>query len=310
MSSTKSVRTEAGRRAHLVGNLLCLVAAISLPGNVRGEDADGTTVRIVSSDLLEGALRIPLQDLAAERDIAIALAFPGSRLALQAIGEGDAEIAIVARTDAGMDTPEGFGRFDFGYQVSVVVVHRTNPLQEVTLRQVGSLFGGGEGIGVSEWGALGLQGPWKGRQIAVHAYIGPENIALELLRHTCLQDSRIKPTITYHRSDEGLRVGLEKNPSAVGVSSHVPDGDLRALLVSADEGSFAFDPSADNVYFGDYPMVLPFVLLFDRDGGSVVREVVRMLLSDSTARRLEEYRFTPVPRNFRQQFALEVDLGE
>lgn len=71
------------------------------------------------------------------------------------------------------------GSFDTPYQAFAlgVFVNRDNPLSQLTLPQVATIFGCGPGRNARTWGQLGLKGKWANQRIHVLGYPSGNNIA-------------------------------------------------------------------------------------------------------------------------------------
>lgn len=103
---------------------------------------------------------------------------------------------------------------------------------------------------------------------------------------------------------------LAENPLVIGV---LPGGlseaeALKILSVAEGEDPYAFEPSEENVFYGDYPVRLPFYLVWNEKTVKVQR-LLQYLLSDESARVLRQNQFLPLPKEVREAFILNLDLN-
>ncbi len=150
----------------------------------------------------------------------------------------------------------------------VVLVHRENPLSQLTFAQLDAVFGCEHKRGpanIRTWGELGLSGPWAARAIHVYAP-DTQGATSAFFRQVVLKDSykwncKLKEFADRQNAD-GVDDALRQVAEAVGRD---PDGialaalgvatpELKALALAADEGGVAYPPTVENVSSRKYPL--------------------------------------------------------
>ena len=57
---------------------------------------------------------------------------------------------------------------------------------------------------------------------------------------------------------------IVQDKAAIGVFPSNPENaNLKVLFVAQDEESIAYGPSIDNIYYSDYPIRLPFYIVYN-----------------------------------------------
>lgn len=262
-------------------------------------------IRIAASDLLADLIKAPLTTSGEEAGFAFEIDVIGSLPALDRLRANEVDLAIVA-SPAGGDL-DGFIMYPFAYEVAVLAVNQDNPLGEATISQLGGIFGRNEELNFNTWGDLGLSG-WGNRNIKLIAGAADNRVGLELFRHSVLRGGSMKSSIDFVRDDEVDRV-LGSDGAAVAILSRVPtEQNTKVLLVSRDARSPAFSPTGDNVHYGDYPLRLPFYIVFHPRDASKLESVVRLLLEDRVADSLREGYLLPLPEAVRRKLLFDLDL--
>ena len=96
---------------------------------------------------------------------------------------------------------------------------------------------------------------------------------------------------------------LVNDPAAIAVLPYLPDNEkIKALMVSADSESPAFGPTGNNIYYGDYPIRLPFQIVYKKDRESELSEALRIILSDQVTEALRKNHLFVLPDAIRDSF--------
>jgi len=276
--------------------LLALIAAFSV------SRLDAAPVRVVGSDLLGGAIRDTLLAEAKKQGWDLSVDFTGSLGGQSALEGGKADIAILA-------IPEGAAS-PSAVHVVALAVHESNPIQEVSFATLAGLFGSG-GEDFSRWGKLGATGSWQERQVSLNAVRNRQLLSLEIFRARVLGPRDLTGNVTYWEAPDRLLLHLATTPPDIallpaGVS--MPSG-VRFLFIREEEGAASFRPTAQAVFYGDYPLQLPY-FMYIRETSAPAREVIAFLLSDAVAEVLQKAHYMPLPETERRQFLAEFAAGE
>ena len=266
-------------------------------------------LRLAISDLLADFIATPLQTFGAENAIDLEIDRIGSLPALERLRADEIDMAIIALPE-NASAPAGAVRlYPLAYAVAVVAVKYSNPLDEISIEQLGGIFGANEEFSYTRWGDLGLPG-WGNRSIK--PFVGPaaNSISLELFKFSALSQRQLKSSVvTVQDSEvEGL---LRSDPASIAILSRVPqDSEIKTLMVSGKSDGAAYGPTADNVHYGDYPMRLAFHIVCHERDDARVQKIVRALLSDAIAEELQANHLLALPDTVRLQLTIDLDLAE
>ena len=79
-------------------------------------------------------------------------------------------------------------------------------------------------------------------------------------------------------------------------------------MISTDPQSPAFGPTNDNVYYGDYPIRLPFQIVYKEERETELSEILSMLLSDKVTDVLRANHLFVLPDAIRESFVSSLRL--
>ena len=75
-----------------------------------------------------------------------------------------------------------------------------------------------------------------------------------------------------------------QDKAAIGIFPDIPENtNLKVLFVAQDDESIAYGPSIDNIYYSDYPIRLPFYIVYNERDSEQLYPLINILLSDSVA---------------------------
>lgn len=222
--------------------------------------------------------------------------------AIESIRSGKADLAIVAIPD-GAKLPEDLHCTPFAFDVAMVVVNNGNPLQQTDLHTLTALLSATAESG-DKWGAFGLKDVWADRKIAVYLPGSSNGMTLQLLRSQTVRDGKFREDFVYMTGRENPDVLVREQPECLMVirGIKVPQTG-RALLISKEAGAdaFAYPPSESSVFYGDYPLRLPFYIVTKTNAPKVVADLEAFLLSNEAAEKLTAAGYVPVPKSERAE---------
>lgn len=264
-------------------------------------------IRFAASDLLADFLEPSVVAFGTTHEIEIDYDSIGSLPALDRLRSDEIDAAIIAAPGSTADLREEFVVFPFAYAISVIVVNETNPTNELSLSELGGIFGANEELKINTWGELGLAG-WSNRTIKPVASQLEQGIALELFKHKVFKGKAMKSSVAMAKPLEVENM-VSADSASIGIVTRAPkQKGLKAVMVSTAADAPAYGPSRDNVHFGDYPVRLPFYVVFDRRDENRMKELMRMLLSDQIADELEQNDIVSLPLNVRRKLLIDLDL--
>ena len=266
-------------------------------------------IRIAASDLLADYIKAPLKAYAAENDFTFVVDSIGSLPALDRLRSDEIDLAIIAVPEGDEVPRDEFNVYPFAYDVAVVVVNGSNPIDEISVARLGGIFGSNEELNINTWGELGLSG-WGSRNIKALAGTSDESIALELFKYSILKGGLLKPKMSMVKDSE-VEDLLRSDTASIAILSRMPENkNIKVLMVSSDSNTYApaFGPTDDNVHYGDYPIRLAFYIVHNLRDYAKLRSTIRELLNDEVANSLRTNDLIALPQTVRRKFLIDLDL--
>jgi ABC-type phosphate transport system substrate-binding protein len=277
-----------------------------VPGHSQGQ-AINETIRLSASDLLAEYVEAPLQDFSELNGFQLKFESVGSLPALDRLRDGETDLAIVAIPKTDEMPGDELKLYPFAFDAAVLVINEINPLNEISTEYLGGIYGSEEEFNFSRWGELGITG-WGNRNIKPIVATNEKSIAFELFKFHTIKTGVLRPSVAFVSESEVEELILS-DASTIGLLSRIPErAGLKTLMVARVEGAPAFAPTAENVFYGDYPIRLAFYIAFNSRDEAKVRPVVRALLSDVVADTLRERNLFPLPDSIRQKLLIDLDL--
>ena len=256
------------------------------------------TISLVGTDLFSGAIAERIVTLG--KPLGLQAKWPGSHKALQVLSAGKSDLAIVT-CQSSKDIPEvpGMLQLPIAYRISRVFIAKDNPLDEISIDQLRAIFGSRAERRLARWSGLGLTGDWRQRGIEPMVAERYTSFSREIFEHHVLPADRLQSAVKVFPDEESLANAFQKNPGAIGVfaSLHADTFGKSIPVASRDGESFGATP--ENLYFGDYPLQMPFVILFPKSRIQALAPVLRTLYSGEVAQAIFQSGLAPVPDSFR-----------
>ena len=271
--------------------------------------AQAEEIRIAASDLLADYIKVPLKAYAAENDSTYVVDSIGSLPALDRLRSGEIDLAIIAVPEGNEVPRDEFSVYPFAYDVAVIAVNATNPIDEISVARLGGIFGSNEELNLNTWGELGLSGMGS-RNVKALAGISDESIALELFKYSILKGGFIKPSVSMVKDTE-VEDLLRSDTASIAILSRMPENkNIKVLMVSSESDAYApaFGPTDDNVHYGDYPIRLAYYIVYNLRDDAKLRPTIRELLNDEVAISLRSKDLIALPETVRRKFLIDLDL--
>lgn len=238
----------------------------------------------------------------------------GSVLALSGLKSGATDLALIAAPVGQIPAPADFKAVLFCYSADYVIVHKDNPLTSLDLNQVASVFGTTQ-QSFTLWGQLRLTAEWAPRPIIAYSTSTDDGVVVELFKNQALKGTPLKATVRMTQSPQEMIKGVTDNPNAIGLGGFDPGtpDKVKVLLLSAPSGpagSAAKDavaPTPDNVFNGNYPLRLPYYLVYSPAAKARILPLLHLLLSPEYAGYLTREHFIPLSDTERNRALLELD---
>jgi ABC-type phosphate transport system substrate-binding protein len=308
-----------GREFHLFKMMLRKLGFYLLAGLGGAAGVSAQTLQVAGSDLLQVAVGEPLMDYVRQNGLDVKVDFFGTIPAMTQLKDDKVQLAVIAAPVGEQPASKDYTVVPYAYQVAYILVNGDNPMTEVDRDQLIGVFGTGQATDITDWSQLGLSGDWTTRSVLAVTTNNDDGVVLELFKHTILGGTALKPSVQVLASGSDVAKSVNDNPNIIAVARYVPDG-AKALYVSfeqtegatvAEAGSeVSFAPTEENVYNGDYPLRLPFYIVYKPENKARVRELLRVLLSEDFSAHLRDQHFLPLPDTERKRALLELDNGK
>ena len=199
-------------------------------------------------------------------------------------------------------------KIPFGYISSVVVVNVENPISEITIDDLVSMFGDSSAsANLLSWRDFGMAS-FSTSSIKAYAVKEDAGISSDLFRYSVLSEKSFSSSVSLGSEDEIQRM-IVQDKAAIGVFPAKPkNANLKVVFVAQDEESIAYGPSANNVYYSDYPIRLPFYIVFNIADSKQLYPLINILLSDSVCDIIEENDFYPIPKVIREKLIIDLQM--
>jgi len=199
---------------------------------------------------------------------------------------GMASIPLTEEARAAFEKRNGYFPIEFAIARSAieVLVNRSNPLEEITMDELRTAFGGSGGI---TWAAIDSSSPMADEPVVA---IGgsPSWGTGKVFQEIGLKGGSWRPDIAA-RHDVVYRGGVEQEvadtPTGIGYAVQRKRGDdVKKLRIESTDGSGATLATADAVYSGKYPLQRKLYAYVAApslaEASPAVRELVNLMLSD------------------------------
>ena len=239
----------------------------------------------------------------------------GSSTAPPALTEGTANFGPMSRPmkDSEIESFEArHGYKPTGVRVALdalaVFVHKDNPLNELTLTQIDSLFSVtrrcSANANISRWGQLGLQGSWSNRPVQLY---GRNSVSgtYGYFKKLALCSGDFKNTVNEQPGSASVVQAVASSLNGVGYSGigYITSG-VKALAI-AQGSSKAVAASAEDAVSGDYPLTRYLYVYINKKPdtplSALETEFLRLVLSKEGQEIVKKDGYIPVSAEVAQR---------
>lgn len=292
---------------HSVTKMLRQIALAALCSGLSAIAA-AADVKLAGSDLLRPALEKTAADANLGAGRVLRLRLDGSRRAMEDLRAGRADLAIVAFAPDEPLPERELRLIPLAYQVVTFAVNDLNPLRQVSYAQLGGIWGERESMSLRRWGDLGLTGVWALKSISPNTVDAPDLLTGDIFLHTVLTNPMFSTTVLKLPSLGELLKKVRIEDACIGMFPGLlrDAAGVHVLLVSRDATDVPFGPTPENIHNGDYPVRLPFYIVFDPLRTAELARAVTALLGDDVAAALDRTGFVAVPETARSATIREL----
>jgi len=173
-----------------------------------------------------------------------------------------------------------------------VIVHPSNPVEELTLAQISAIYSGE----IRNWSEVGGEDRPIVR-LSRETNSGTHVYFLEtVLRGGDSEDKTLfSPDTLLLPSSEGIIAEVRQNPNAIGYDGlGYVTHDVKLIAVAAAEGEPAFLPSSATVSSGTYPIARDLYMYTPGAAEGLVAEYLKWILGPEGQRLVDDLGFVPV----------------
>jgi phosphate transport system substrate-binding protein len=289
-------------------------AAADAPAATTAKPAvdDISLIHIGGSDLLQTAVGEPLTRYAKQFHLDVQVDMLGSTPAMEGLKSGKIQLAIVAVPVGQNPAPPGCKAIPLCFTADYIIVNPANPITALSLRQVAGIFGAvQESIG--SWSQLKLAGEWADRPIVPYSTSLDDGVVIEMLKFLALDQKNLRGSVHVLNTPDEVFSAVKNSPLAIGLCGYDPGPPFKVLLLSSDKtvtsstSQTAVAPTPENIFSGEYPLRLPFYLVYNPANKTALLPFLRLVLSDAYAARLREAHFIPLTDTERNRALLGLD---
>ena len=268
----------------------------------------GYEVRIAYSDLLPETFEVALNEFSETSTLSIKSSKRGSLPMLEEFLSDYLDLCILAMPE-GVGMPifdqSEFSKFPFGYKAVVVVANVDNPVSELSVEQLRRIFSAQEEFNIKSWRDIGLFG-YSVSSIKSFSLQEENGITGDLFKYTALEGNGFRSSVKIVDM-ETLLSSVSSDISAIGLlPKKIDDPSIKEIYISKDEDSIGYGVSPSNIYYGDYPLSLPFYILYKERDTENLLPLLDFLMESSVATLLDEGDFYSVPKNVRENLMIDI----
>lgn len=209
----------------------------------------------------------------------------GSSTAPPALIDGTSDVGPMSRK---MKSEE-VDKFEkkFGYKPSYVAVaidalavyvHKDNPIESLSLKQVDAIFSktrkGGHAEDITKWGQVGLEGEWENLGMTMFGRNAASGTYGYFKKKACFKGD-FKDSV---KEQPGSAAVIQSTGTDRGAISYSGMGYKTAavkFVKLSKKGGEAYEPTAENCYSSKYPLSRYLYIYFNRAPGKEVKPLVR-----------------------------------
>ncbi|MGO9202471.1 MAG: phosphate ABC transporter substrate-binding protein [Limisphaerales bacterium] len=234
-------------------------------------------------------------------DVAVEVSGGGSGAGVAALVKGTIDIYNAsrqmkpeeieqARKNTGKEPKETI----VGYDAVAIYVHKSNPLNEITLDEIAQIFA--EGGTIARWSDLGVRIPDTDSDKIVRVSRQSNSGTYEFLRDRVFNKSDFKlGSLDMNGSKEVVEL-VASTPAAIGYSGMgYATPAVKTLKVKKTAGDPAYDPNVATTLAGTYPLARSLQLYTLGEPRGAARAYIDWILSDAGQRIVEAKGYVPLP---------------
>lgn len=262
--------------------------------------SDDKTIQVEGSDTMVNLAQAWSEKYQANNsDVTIEVSGGGSGVGISSLIQGLADMANASRKmkdkeKARAESELGVAPVEYvvGQDALAVYVHKDNPLEEITLSQLESIYA--DGGTTTKWSELGIELSGGSDEI-VRVSRQNNSGTYAYFREAVLKDNDFKLGSIDLSGSSDVVAMVEKTASAIGYSGmgYATDNVKMLKIKSTDDGD-AVAPTADNVINGTYPIARPLMIYTAGEPNDTLQTYLDWILGENGQGIVSEMGYVPV----------------
>lgn len=209
----------------------------------------------------------------------------GSSAGIQAVLTGAAHIGMSSRELKGEE--KQLYQIEVAHDGLAIIVHPSNPLENITIEQVKSIFLGE----ITNWD------PLNGQKKAITVVVREEGSGTRgAFQELVMGKSRITKKAIVQDSNGTVREIVSRDPNAIGfISLGLVNDSVKALALNGVK------PTEEAILKKEYKLVRPFLFLTRETPSGLAKEFIDFVLSDEIQELVHKEGLIPVRRGSRPE---------
>jgi phosphate transport system substrate-binding protein len=196
----------------------------------------------------------------------------GSSAGIQAVRTGAAQVGMSSRNLNSQEQDLLF--FPIAYDAIAVIVHRSNPIKDLTVEQIRKIFEGR----IKRWDEIG------GRNHPITLVTREEGSGTrEAFQHLLMGKAEISLAALVQDSNGAIRQVVSDDPNSIGyISLGLVNDKVKAVRIDRVEATI------ENIRRKNYTLVRPFLFVFKSSPENTAKRFLDFVLSDKGQKLLTE----------------------
>lgn len=283
------------------------------------------SIKSVGSDTMNNLMTLWAEDfLKFYPNVRVEIEGKGSSTAPPALISGTSTFGPMSRRMKSKEVDAFEKRFGYkptflrtSIDLLAVYVHKDNPIEHLTLKQVDAIFSrtrkGGHPTGIVTWGQLGLTGKWASRPISLYGRNSASG-TYGYFKKKALFGGDYKDSVKEQPGSASVVQGVASDLYGIGYSGiGYKTADVRAVPLARDEKSPAIPATPEYAYTGKYPLARFLYIYVNYEPGSTLdplrREYLKYVFSRQGQRDVIKDGYFPISNRIAVQALKKVGLA-
>jgi phosphate transport system substrate-binding protein len=180
-----------------------------------------------------------------------------------------------------------------GYDALAVFVHKSNPLNEISLEELAEIYG--EKGKIAKWSDLGVRPPGGSDAITCVGRQNSSGTYVFFREHVLGKERDYRADLINQNGSKEVVALVATTPSAIGYSGmgYLTD-EVKMLKVSARKGGAAVEATVENARKGTYPLTRPLQIYTRGEGGVAAKKYLDWIYGPEGQKIVEREGYVPL----------------